>query len=78
MVAATDMEDRVEALIQRGRDVVKKQVQGRLTLFRVTTGLSLPSGGAGARMFGERVAARAIDPFPQDKARSQRRSCPCS
>ncbi len=27
MVAATDMEDRVEALIQRGMDVVKKQVQ---------------------------------------------------
>ena len=27
MVAATDMEDRVEALIQRGKDVVKEQVQ---------------------------------------------------
>ena len=27
MVAPTDMEDRVEALIQRGKDVVKKQVQ---------------------------------------------------
>jgi hypothetical protein len=27
VVAATDMEDRVEALIQRGMDVVKKQVQ---------------------------------------------------
>ncbi len=27
MVAATDMEDRVEAQIQRGMDVVKKQVQ---------------------------------------------------
>lgn len=27
MIAATDMEDRVEALIQRGKDVVKKQVQ---------------------------------------------------
>lgn len=27
VVAATDMEDRVEALIQRGKDVVKKQVQ---------------------------------------------------
>jgi hypothetical protein len=27
VVAATDMEDRVEALIQRGMDVVKKQAQ---------------------------------------------------
>ena len=27
MIAATDMEDRVEALIQRGKDVAKKQVQ---------------------------------------------------
>ncbi len=27
MVAATDMEDRVEALIQRGKDAVKEQVQ---------------------------------------------------
>jgi hypothetical protein len=27
VVAATDMEDRVEALIQRGKDVVRKQVQ---------------------------------------------------
>jgi hypothetical protein len=27
VVAATDMEDRVEALIRRGKDVVKKQVQ---------------------------------------------------
>jgi hypothetical protein len=27
VIAATDMEDRVEALIQRGKDVVKKQVQ---------------------------------------------------
>jgi len=27
VVAATDMEDRVEAPIQRGMDVVKKQVQ---------------------------------------------------
>lgn len=27
MVAATDMEDRVEALIQRGKGVVEKQVQ---------------------------------------------------
>jgi len=27
VVAPTDMEDRVEALIQRGKDVVKKQVQ---------------------------------------------------
>jgi hypothetical protein len=26
VVAATDMEDRVEALIQRGKDAVKKQV----------------------------------------------------
>jgi hypothetical protein len=27
VVAATDMEDRVEALIERGKDVVRKQVQ---------------------------------------------------
>jgi len=27
VVAATDMEDRVEALIHRGKDVVKKQAQ---------------------------------------------------
>lgn len=78
VVAATDMEDRVEALIQRGRDVVKKQVQGRLNVVSSHNWIEPSIWRGRTRMFGERVAARAIDPFPQDKARSQRRSCPCS
>lgn len=50
MVAATDMEDRVEALIQRGRDVVKKQVQ--LDVDGLKRDIRIALTDAGSRPFG--------------------------
>jgi hypothetical protein len=45
--------------------VWRVDAKGRLTLFRATTGLSLPSGGASARMSSESLPLqREIDPFP--------------
>ncbi len=50
VVAATDMEDRVEALIQRGRDVVKKQVQ--LDVHGLKGDIQIALTDAGSRPFG--------------------------
>ena len=48
MVAATDEEDRVEALVQRGRDVVRKQ----LDVDGVKKDIRIALTDAGSRPFG--------------------------
>jgi hypothetical protein len=50
VVAATDEEDRVEALVQRGRDVVRKQVQ--LDVDGLKKDIRIALTDAGSRPFG--------------------------
>lgn len=59
MVAATDMKDRVEALIQRGKDVVKKQVQLHVDGLKKDIRIALKDAGSTdpfGRLTDDRVA----------------------
>jgi hypothetical protein len=46
VIAATDMEDQVEALIQRGKDVVKKQVQLHVDELKKDIRIALKDAGS--------------------------------